>query len=88
MVWQALPPQQVSIDIILLFTTVAFCTSQALPEIPLVVSRASVDSFMTGIRQAAISLVPAFAGLDANDEDAFKIDQVYLGDRVSPSVDI
>ena len=51
--------------------------SQALPEIPLVVSRASVDSFMTGIRQAAISLVPAFAGLDANDEGSFKIDQVY-----------
>jgi hypothetical protein len=51
----------------------------ALPDLPHRVTRESVDAFMTGIRQAAILLVPGFEGLDATDDDCMRVEQISGG---------
>jgi ethanolamine kinase len=50
-----------------------------IPSSDLFVSRESVDSFVHGIRAAAIQFVPAFAGLSPDDEDALKVEQLSGG---------
>jgi hypothetical protein len=47
-----------------------------IPSIDLTVTRDSVDEFMIGVRKVAITFVPEWKDLPANDDEIFKTEQV------------